>query len=448
MGRSASVVDAETMNPLRRTLESARTLAVQTPPARNRSVDFLRAASILVVVFGHWLMAAPEMIDGELRLGRLVSEVQWVQWLTWVLQVMPIFFFVGGYSNAVAWRSARRDGVPQPQWLRDRLRRLILPALPVLAFWLPVAALARSAGIDPEVVRVASQAALVPTWFLAAYVLIVATVPITARIWDRFGWWAFGTLVAFAAATDAVSIGVGFDAVEWLNYLFVWNAVHMLGYAWADGRTGGTKTRLAIAAFGITALGSLVLFGPYPVAMVGLDNAQVTNSNPPKVTLIALALFQFGLALAAEAPLRRWMSKTRPWTAIVAINGTIMSLYLWHLTVMVLVLGASLAIGGIGLGIPAAGGIWWLTRPLWLALLLSLTLPVVAVVARFERPNRDHRPAPEVWQPVLAVVSVCAGLGLLAKHGMADADGVNLLAATLPFFGMVAGGVVRIPRRT
>ena len=436
------------MNPLSHTLESARTLAGQTPPDRNRSVDFLRAASILVVVFGHWLMAAPEMIDGELRLGRLISDVQWVQWLTWVLQVMPVFFFVGGYSNAVAWRSAQRQNVPQPQWLRDRLRRLVLPALPVLAFWLPVAALAWNAGVDPDIVRVASQAALVPTWFLAAYVLIVATVPITTWIWNRFGWWAFGALAMLAAATDVFSIGVGFDAVKWLNYLFVWNAVHMLGYAWADGRIGGTRIRLGIAGFGLTTLASLVFFGPYPIAMVGLDNAEITNSNPPKVTLIALALFQFGLAMAAETPLRRWLSRTRPWTAIVAINGTIMSLYLWHLTVMVLVLGASLAAGGIGLGVPAAGGLWWLTRPLWLALLLLLTLPVVALVARFERPSRDHRPAPVAWKPVLAVVSVCAGLGLLAKHGMADAEGLNLLAAALPFFGMVAGGVVRLPRRT
>ena len=73
-------------------LTKARTLAEATPDSRNRYVDFLRAFSILVVVFGHWLMAGPEMVDGELRIGHLISEARWAQWATWLLQVMPIFF--------------------------------------------------------------------------------------------------------------------------------------------------------------------------------------------------------------------------------------------------------------------------------------------------------------------------------------------------------------------
>ncbi len=38
-------------------------MAEQTPESRNRYVDFLRAASIMVVVFGHWLMAAPVITE-------------------------------------------------------------------------------------------------------------------------------------------------------------------------------------------------------------------------------------------------------------------------------------------------------------------------------------------------------------------------------------------------
>jgi fucose 4-O-acetylase-like acetyltransferase len=433
------------MKTLSRTVESARTLAVKTPSDRNRVVDFLRAASILVVVFGHWLMAAPEMVDGELRIGHLLSTDPWTQWLTWVFQVMPVFFFVGGYSNAVAWRSARRRGVPQPQWLRDRLRRLILPVLPVVAFWIPVAGIAWNAGVEADILRVASQAALVPTWFLATYVLIVTTVPVTLHMWERFGWWAIAGTTAIAAGVDIASIGLGYEAAKWLNYVFVWNAVHMLGYAWADDRIGTVRTRLAMAASGVMALGTLVAFGPYPLAMVGIDNAPVANSNPPKVTLIALGLFQFGLAMAAEGRLRRWLSDIRWWTGVVAINGAIMSLYLWHLTVMVLVLGVSIALGGMGLSVAVSSGAWWLTRPLWLMVLLSLTMPVLGLVARFERPRRDIRPAPVAWQPVFAVILVCAGLGLLAKNGIVDADGLNGLAATLPFAGMILGRVVRSP---
>ena len=36
-------------------------MAMQAPPTRNRYVDFLRALSILAVVVGHWLVAAPDM---------------------------------------------------------------------------------------------------------------------------------------------------------------------------------------------------------------------------------------------------------------------------------------------------------------------------------------------------------------------------------------------------
>src|SRR5262245_11008278 len=37
----------------------AARLADRTPASRNRYVDFLRAASMLVVTIGHWLAAAP-----------------------------------------------------------------------------------------------------------------------------------------------------------------------------------------------------------------------------------------------------------------------------------------------------------------------------------------------------------------------------------------------------
>ncbi len=447
MSHRPPTTDAVRMITLHRTLATARSLAERTPEDRNRAVDFLRAISILVVVFGHWLMAAPEVVDGEVRMVGLIGQTAWAQWLTWGLQVMPVFFFVGGYANAVGWRAARRDHTPYPTWLRERLRRLILPAIPVLAFWAPVATIAWRSGVDPDLITIASQAALVPTWFLATYVLIVALTPLTVALWERAGWVAVIGTAAIAGMVDVLALGFDVHAAAWVNYVFVWNVVHMFGYAWADDRIGAVRTRISLAVSGLAALSALVAFGPYPIAMVGLDNAGVTNSNPPKVTLIALGLFQFGLAMALEGPMRRWLSRPRQWTAVVAINGSIMSLYLWHLTVMVAVLAAGLAMGGFGFGLEVESVGWWLTRPLWLALLLTLTLPVVALVARFERPGRDQRPAPAGWQPVMAVICVCAGLAMLARHGIADEEGLNVVATLLPVAGIVAGGVARVPSR-
>lgn len=430
------------MRAIQKTMASAEKLAISTPPTRNRYVDLLRALSILVVVYGHWLMAAPEVIDGEIRIGHALTDIAWTRGLTWVLQVMPIFFFVGGYSNAMGLRSARKKGTPYSQWLRDRLRRLIVPVLPVLALWAPAAWLAVTSGVDTELVRVGSQAALVPVWFLATYVLIVALAPWTLMLWEKIGLWSFVVFAGLAAIVDVAFIGYDFDIVRWLNYAFVWNAVHILGYAWADGRVRGLAHRLSIAVGGFLTLTALIVLGPYPVSMVGFAGENITNSNPPKVTLVALAVFQFGLAMSLERPARAWLDRIKVWTRVVAVNGSIMTIYLWHLTAMVAVIGVLLLFGGPGLGVEIGTPLWWVTRPIWLAFMTLVLIPFMVAFGRFERPRTDNRPAPPVWKPLLATLAVCAGLGMLASGGIADADGLNVVALLLPLAGVVAGGVI------
>ena len=86
----------------------ARDMALQAPPERNRYVDFLRALSILAVVVGHWLVAAPYMKDGAVEGGHLLGILPWTQWLTWGFQVMPLFFLVGGFSNGISWAATQR----------------------------------------------------------------------------------------------------------------------------------------------------------------------------------------------------------------------------------------------------------------------------------------------------------------------------------------------------
>jgi len=86
-------------------------MAAKTPAERNRYVDFLRAVSILMVVTGHWLIVALYYEDGSLTTSSLLVIRPGTQWLTWVFQVMPIFFIVGGYANAVSLESAGRKGI-------------------------------------------------------------------------------------------------------------------------------------------------------------------------------------------------------------------------------------------------------------------------------------------------------------------------------------------------
>jgi len=416
-------------------------LARKTQPTRNRYVDFLRAGSILVVVFGHWLMAAPQVLPDGLRFDHLLSVTTWPHYLTWILQVMPIFFVVGGYANAASWRSSQKKGDPYAAWLRARLRRLVLPVLPLLAIWTAGAYILLESGFDPTLIRVGSQAALVPVWFLATYIVVVALAPITLRAWDRHGWNAILLTGVLAGLVDIVSLGLGLTFAGYLNYIFVWGTVHSLGYAWADSRIGGVAERLSASVAGLAATVALVILGPYPVAMVGLDTQGVNNSQPPKVTLVTLAFFQAGLFLALEGPARRWLERVRVWASVVLVNGRIMTIYLWHLTAMIVLIGGLLLLDGFGLRVAVDTSQWWVTRPLWIASLVAMTIPFVLVFGRFERPNPDPRPAPPTWRMVAAVVATCAGLGFLAAYGVSDEEGLNGVALALPFAAALAGGI-------
>ena len=62
-------------------------MAAKTPEERNRYVDFLRAVSILVVVTGHWLVAAVYYHDGTLETGKLLVLQPQTQWLTWLFDM-------------------------------------------------------------------------------------------------------------------------------------------------------------------------------------------------------------------------------------------------------------------------------------------------------------------------------------------------------------------------
>jgi tetratricopeptide (TPR) repeat protein len=45
--------------------------------------------------------------------------------------------------------------------------------------------------------------------------------------------------------------------------------------------------------------------------------------------------------------MRRWLRKIHPWAITVLVNGTIMTIYLWHVTAMCLIIGLAGMLGGI-----------------------------------------------------------------------------------------------------
>lgn len=416
----------------------ASELAALTPPERNRYVDFLRSISIMVVIIGHWLIATAYVVDGEMQAGHLLAGRPQLHWLTWIFQVMPIFFIVGGYSNAVSLESSKRKGIGYAGWLSARVNRLVSPLLILLVAWAVIALLMTLFGARPEVTQYVSQAALIPTWFLAIYIFVIILAPLAYRFWQKLGFTSFLIFVAGAVLTDLAFFVADMQWLGWTNYLWVWLAVHHLGFAWRDDRLGGVTKRLLFSVAGFAALWLLVTKGPYPVAMVGSPDPGLSNTLPPKVTLVALGIFQFGLLLALETPMRRALNGLKLWTVTVLINSMIMTVYLWHITVMVIFVAILYLAGGPGLGIEPGTPDWWLSRPIWILVLFILLLPVALLLSPLERRSRPaDAPIPSAARQIVGALMICFGVALLALYGY---GGGPIPRLDLMSFGLVIVG--------
>jgi hypothetical protein len=420
----------------------AKALAERTPETRNRYVDFLRAASITVVVLGHWWVAAAYVSDEGLQLADMLSLAPWTQWLTWALQVMPIFFIVGGYSNGISWEAARRDGKGYADWIGARLRRLVGPLVPLLITWSAIAVIAHRLGAHPEMIRIGSQAALIPTWFLAVYIMVAITAPATHWLFRRFGAASFWAFALGALAIDTVAFRADVSALRWFNYAFIWLGVHQLGYLWRAGKTGGAERAWLWIAGGLGALIVLVTVADYPISMITVPDDAVSNSRPPTFAMFALGILQAGLVLALEKPLRAWLQRLGPWAATVLVNATIMTLYLWHLTVMILVIGLAHLAGDVGLQLRPGSWSWWATRPLWMAIYAAGLAAVVPIFGRFEQTARKGAAASvPAWRAIAGAAGVCAGVALLALGGV-GAEGV--LGLRVVPVALVLGGAMLV----
>lgn len=190
---------------------SAHALAAATPASRDKYVDLLRVASLGTVVLGHWLMAAVSVRgDGRAEVGNLLAVEPRLQLLTWALQVMPVFFFVGGFSHALSYRSLRRKagehgengengeqgenggGALYSVFLRARLQRLLRPTVVFIGVWGALALALQLAGREGGLLDVSLRLVAQPLWFIGIYLAMVAFTPPLLRLHERYGWGAFG----------------------------------------------------------------------------------------------------------------------------------------------------------------------------------------------------------------------------------------------------------------
>ncbi|MFG2293731.1 acyltransferase [Streptomyces sp. NPDC048603] len=427
---------------------TAAELAAATPAGRDRYVDLLRAGSLGTVVLGHWLMAA---VTADGRMGNLLAVVPGLQLLTWALQVMPVFFFVGGFSHALSYRSlARRlDGQPvYTAFVRARLQRLLRPTLVFVAVWTVLAAAIQLAGAGGGLTGAALRIVTQPLWFIGIYLAMVALTPPLLRLHERHGWAVFAALAGAAAAVDLLRFAAGVPYLEFLNFAFVWLAVHQLGFLRADGRI--TRPGL-LAAAGLAGAVVLVARGPYPLSMVGMPGEKVSNMAPPTLALLCHALWLVGAVELLRAPAARLLARPRAWRAVVAANGIAMTAFLWHLTAMLGVYAAQLA---LGLPLPApASPAWWAQLPVRVLLAGLGTAALVALFRRFETPAAPRPAAPGPGPLAALGITLCLfgvlGLSMTGLGGLLEGHSAVLVAVpvTAPVaIAMVIGGWVLVER--
>jgi len=158
-------------------------------------------------------------------------------------------------------------------------------------------------------------------------------------------------------------------------------------------------------------------------------------------------VIQIGIVLACESPVRRWLERSRPWTATVLINGMIMTIFLWHLTASTITIGLALQFGNFGLQIQPGSGVWWATRPIWLGIYSLLLTGFVLVFGIFERGGRGGPPA-AAWRQIIGAILMCGGLSFLALDGVGGTGwlGLRWWVVLLPVVGAALASVNPLPR--
>lgn len=352
-----------------------------TPAGRDRAIDVIRIVSLVGVVFGHTIMATSTIRDGVFVWSNLLTASTVFQALTWVFQIMPLFFFAGVAASVTSWRpgtSPRAVPAIQPWggWLLKRCTRLYRPVFYYLAFW-GVALFALRFVLPVHVYEPVAGISIQLLWFLGAYVLVLAAVPLLARITTtaQLAAAVIGTY-AFIAAIDAVRITMdeaGYATLGYLNTV-VWLIPGMFGVAY---RRGLFPVRSALViGFGMLGVNlALLVVGPYELSLVGIESQHLKNMTPPSLLLAGHAITMCAFAIAAAPAISRCAQRPRVWWLAAIGNSGAMTLYLWH---MPLLLGMHLVFDRLGLDRydPAAPGFIALS-------VVQLALMIVLVATAF-----------------------------------------------------------------
>jgi hypothetical protein len=367
----------------------AERIEARTPAHRDRAIDGLRALALLAVPTGHWLLGGFTLdADGALHNASPLSEFGFFAPVSWVLQMLGIFFLVGGCASVLSYR--RRPDTTGA-WLRRRVIRLGRPVLGVTAVWAVLIPVLWWLGVPGDTLRTGSTLVVQPLWFVGVYTLVTALTPYCVRAARRLGAWAAAPLLASVAVIDLLRYGPYAETMpSWLgvaNILPGWLFAYQLGVSWGEGRVGRRSAWLLLAGGGALFAALLLWFG-YPASMVGVPGEARTNSHPPSLLVLALAAAQSGAAILLRDRLGRLL-KRRPavWAPVVVINLSAMTILCWHQTAM---LAAAVPAGFLGAvpGLTTAPDslAWIVGRVMWLPVFAGLLVLIARYARVFEAP--------------------------------------------------------------
>ncbi|WP_235783480.1 acyltransferase family protein [Amycolatopsis orientalis] len=349
-----------------------------------------------MVVVWHWAFTILRWTpDGPMPTSPLgFFSGLWI--FTWLLQVMPMFFYVGGYVHLVSWRRARERGDSLASYVRHQITHLVVPAGVLVLTWAVLGATAASL-FNLRWIRGAVLLIISPLWFLTVYVGLLALLPVSLWLHRKFDVVVLVWLGGVALGADVLRFRYGLDRAGWVNMIAVWGLAHQAGFFYHRVVDAPRRWGHALLWAGLFGLAGLVFSGLYPGSMVGVPGDRLSNMAPPTFVIVALLTFQAGFAEVTRPFFERRLGKRR-WQRFIGMLSTYaLPLFLFHTTGMALAKACVYFVFGSGVSDDRPPDvIWWLERPIAVLGPLLCTLPFLLLFgARRTRAGRrrDLRPS-------------------------------------------------------
>ena len=362
------------------TAAGAQPTGAALPAQRDTYIDFMRAFSLLVVVAWHWVFTIVVWKDDGPHATNPIGFTTGMWAVTWLLQVMPLFFYVGGYSHLVAWRRAQARGEHLHRFVLRRMRGLAVPTLTLLGVWIAFG-VALGAIFDLQWIGQAVLLVVSPLWFMGVYLMLIALLPVFLWLHERWDTIVLVFLATIAGAVDILRFHYGHEWLGIINMVAVWALCHQLGFFYERLVAAARRADWTLLWAGLAALAGLVASDLYPGSMVGVPG-ETSNMAPPTLCIVALVAFQAGFAEVIRPRVEVRLLRPR-WARVnETINRFSMPLFLFHTTGMALHRAARYALAGSRNEArePTLG--WWLYRPLAFIGPLLFTLPVIYLFGR------------------------------------------------------------------